>query len=1638
LALAALLASFQTSWAQKRAIGGRVIRGGLIGPAAAQPQGQPTVVNANGFTDAITHDTKPEFKRYIDAAQDCIRDKDWEKAAKALQEILDHKQNFSVEVTRKDPKTKEETSRRVNARYEANRLLGDMPADGLDTYQSLFGGKAQELLDEAKKTGDPALYADVALRYMHTKAGIEANELLATRALDREQFFEAAVSFKRLMTVARRRSRPVDMGPLTLFKAALAFRRSGDLKNADKTWNTLEAKLRKTPLVVGDRRVSADDFKEMLDAAHPTLVVNLKDWPMQSGNPARNAQADGSAPLLDEKWGTSSIHNELDDEKERHGETEDWVKMAINAQKGLNHPVLSGMHPIAANGKMILRTYDGVTAIYVKDGEDFSGKHQAGELAWKTTTDGGLTNLLADSGNSQMLTEWKAQYRQTLHNIVYENSMVGTLTTDHEKVYAVDDLALPPHPQWMQRFMWGGGQPSYGEGLRRLVNQNTLRAYDLESGKLLWELPDRNNPGDLADTHFLGAPLPVGGKLYALNEKKGELRLLCLQARLVDGDKPRWDVKVLRSQVLCGVKDPITRDISRRMCAVEMAYGEGILVIPTHAGALLGVDLLTQSLVWAYSYREGAQPTQPTPNRWGQPWGSQPLPNFNTQFKNAPPVIVQGKVVFAVPDGASIHCVDLREGTKVWHVKGADDLYLAGVFDNKVLMVGKSSVRALSLDKGKQLWARETGTPCGFGVASKNVYYLPVINKDKVGEICTIDLEKASVRAHNRLRKEKAEPPGNLVFHEGFLLSQGPTRLAAYPQLDVRRQEINALLAKNRNDPVGLAERGELNLADGKVRAAVSDLRKALGTGKLTDPKVLERTRRKLYEAFTELFQDDFDTAVKDHLDEYRAMCRTKDAAETSRRQARFLYLIGRGREKQHNLVDAYKAYVEFAALPSNAKFVTDLDDPNLKAAPDVWVRGRIAAMMAAATPEQRQPLEDRIAREWNALSARNDVEALRGFVKTFDVPFRVGREARLRLADGIMARNDRTLFPEAELALLQLRVDGLKDDPRTMARALEALARLEIRRGTTESMTQAARYYRRLGDAYAKVVVRDGRTGADYFNDLATDKRFLPYLTDGDVRRLTGRMTAKEVRPEDVGASAGAAALQAAFAFEPEGKALPFFHRHRLLFDTGSRRLLLVDRATGEEQWAVFLPDLNHNQYYWYLNAAYNMGSQAVNARYRYFQTRGHMAVVQVGPLVYALDPVNKKLLWHQNLLEQEPQPNTNFSIQADTDGALQMVTYDQFTGQAYTRKIGQVGNLEAGYVCLQTQKGLKALDPLKGTELWAKADVPARTQVFGDDRHVYLVEVRGGSVVGGGRCVRASDGVAVDVPDFANAYQHRLRILGRKLLVSDSVKGDTVLRLYDVHTGKDLWKKTYPGKAVALRSENPHLAGAVQPDGTVVVSDLRTGKDVLSTRLRDADLKDVTEALLLDDDDLFYVALNKPVAATQVNGGMLSSNFGNGAHCAVVNGTFYALDRRGKMRWNAQVQNQLVVLDEFKNVPVVLFSVRYYQPMQGGVWRQQQMAATEAIDKRTGKYVCWIKPRPSPNMNQPEFFALNVNTRVGTLDLVGTRTAIRFSPAKGARPGFGPGQRTGKLERSTGGAVGVGVGQAIDRPKVIERKPK
>src|SRR5262249_6646083 len=144
-------------------------------------------------------------------------------------------------------------------------------------------------------------------------------------------------------------------------------------------------------------------------------------------------------------------------------------------------------------------------------------------------------------------------------------------------------------------------------------------------------------------------------------------------------------------QQLANTKDlKLIQDPLRRVQACHLAFGEGILVVPTNAGAVFAIDLLNGSLAWAYPYREkGSEEAPPNIPRNAQPPPGGRGPNgrlvkpipAESHWQVTAPIIQDGRVVFTAPDAKGLHCVNLRDGSPVWSLpRRDDDLYLAGVY----------------------------------------------------------------------------------------------------------------------------------------------------------------------------------------------------------------------------------------------------------------------------------------------------------------------------------------------------------------------------------------------------------------------------------------------------------------------------------------------------------------------------------------------------------------------------------------------------------------------------------------------------------------------------------------------------------------------------------------------------------------------------------------------------------------------------------------------------------------------------------------------------------------------------------------------------------------------------------------------
>ena len=261
-------------------------------------------------------------------------------------------------------------------------------------------------------------------------------------------------------------------------------------------------------------------------------------------------------------------------------------------------------------------------------------------------------------------------------------------------------------------------------------------------------------------------------QLFVLVEERGEIRLDVLAA--ADGG-------LLWSQPLAELDEEQIADTGRaqqrRLSGLSPSFAEGVLVCPTGSGALVAVDLATRTLLWASNYAVPAE-QGPQVMRFGvrvqinglngrglivngQLGGAGPA---GGGWRDAAPILAAGRVILAAVESEKLLCLDLRSGSVAWEVPREQWLYVAGVVDGRVIVVGRNRVEALSLADGTRAWAKAVdlggASPSGCGIVTPTRLFLPT----DAPEVVEIALADGSIAGRSPARSGVV--PGNLVAHQ--------------------------------------------------------------------------------------------------------------------------------------------------------------------------------------------------------------------------------------------------------------------------------------------------------------------------------------------------------------------------------------------------------------------------------------------------------------------------------------------------------------------------------------------------------------------------------------------------------------------------------------------------------------------------------------------------------------------------------------------------------------------------------------------------------------------------------------------------------------------------------------------------------
>ena len=157
---------------------------------------------------------------------------------------------------------------------------------------------------------------------------------------------------------------------------------------------------------------------------------------------------------------------------------------------------------------------------------------------------------------------------------------------------------------------------------------------------------------------------------------------------------------MLWSQQLAIAERDILADPWRRLSGASPSYADGVLVCPTSTGAVVAVDLATRSLLWGYRYdRQSSSSMQANMLLMQMRLMGYHTASPTGHWLDASVSIAGGRVLLTPLESDALHCLNLADGKLLWKLDRQDELYVACVHRDNVVLVGPNDVRAVSMSE---------------------------------------------------------------------------------------------------------------------------------------------------------------------------------------------------------------------------------------------------------------------------------------------------------------------------------------------------------------------------------------------------------------------------------------------------------------------------------------------------------------------------------------------------------------------------------------------------------------------------------------------------------------------------------------------------------------------------------------------------------------------------------------------------------------------------------------------------------------------------------------------------------------------------------------------------------------------------
>jgi outer membrane protein assembly factor BamB len=1330
----------------------------------------------------------------------------------------------------------------------ATALLARLPSEGWQACELRYGTAAQRVLNDVLAAGRPEELALVARRYFHTRAGAEAAYLMAEYELDRGFALAAAAWYARLAQSPLAEA----YEPMLSVKWALAGMRAGLPETLQAARQRMQHRAAHGVVHWGEERLALHDDTWWHRAAEAMRIASghRGSWPLAGGDVTGNAPQQLDLWSQFPRWQASQMAGR------EQGRT---LRRTVRQMADAGEAVLHGVQPLVVHDLIVSRT-----ALQVQAFDRHSGR-----LRWQAPfVDPHIPVALDESG----------QPPPELQRLLWDDRHTA-MASDGERVYVLE--ALEPVAMadagLSARLRSAVGYP---------VVRNQLLAYDLRSGKLVWQrvAGGESSPRGEQSLSFLGTPLPLAGTLYVLLAAEQECQLAALEPRTGN---------TLWSQPLLPVDPQVWRNAQRALAAYSPSYAQGVLVCPTGAGAAVAFDPAWRSLVWCYRYGETAAGNRP---------GMVPQTSSDAaplqRWRHTACVLGENVALLSPADSDELHCLDLLSGTLRWKEARGTGIYVAGLRQQRVVVVGRDGVRAHDVHTGHVLWEQkfpEGASLYGRAACGATELAVPVSS----GTVYVYSL------ADGALQRQQSVPAawgaGNLLAAGGLLLWQGLDALTCLDLHSHLQQRVAALHEPPSLDRAALLDRGRLLLHEGRLDEAVRDLWAAY------EAAPDEPARKLLTEALLVRLES---LPELDSPAAARLLNALHELAALPVERERLAWLSARAAEASGDAPRAVESYLQLLGIDEEA--------------PPQVVEG----VQLGRTAQVLMRLAELYGKAPSAVAAQMDDLLRAQHAASDDGGFRHWLLAALggRWSQSLSA--DDAALPQTWTAADELWLQQLVNSgpsplavaaARGWAQAMHAAQR-------HDALLRAVRGWQTPGseapDSQARPFgAADSPAAAPWpaplADELARGLESSPYL-----RLLRHEAFAQGEARATLGAGQGQGI--SAFAVATQ-RPLPgtIDLGLRAIIDAQWQTLYIVD-ALGHHRFRVRLAQRQQL-----------LPATSVPLCRAWFV--GHLLLFSNGRELWGIDLLGAhqqpRVLWRHELVPAVHWRNLVRTART----AWGEVRTDGLDGQG--QPIPQLVLLDPRRMAVLRHGRLSVLDTLSGQTLWSRDGLAASARVWGDGQRLIVLQPQPQP----GLVLDALSGAELrrgNAPAPDQIVDHD----GIRLLVWDTLDGAVRLRLWDAWTQRDVWQHRFAAGTQAC-SEIAGELWLVQPDGDCRVVRVRDGQERLAVQLPRLGSIDTLQLVRFAQCDVLLV--NERTSGTVSSVLPLAwSRYGG-----LLHGMAYGLDRAsGRLIWSRRVERQSPAPVACSEVPVLLFAARWLQrdPNGGAVTGYSTQAL--CLDVRSG----------------------------------------------------------------------------------------